>query len=205
MEVERFVFQSDNTRVIVAGSSATGKTEFVKKVIEHRHSIFESVPNRIVWVYKYKPQFSELYPFIEFTEEVPTHFQPNEKTLVICDDLICSKQSLKQTADLFVRGRHAGVSLFFITQNLFLNDPSYRLISLNATHYVLFKSVRSAAQIQTLGRQIFNSKELPQFVQAFSEATQNPYDYLLVDLTPTQKHRLRGQIFDEEQAVYVLE
>ena len=70
---------------------------------------------------------------------------------------------------------------------------------------VLFKNPRDASQFQNLARQMYPKKS--QFaVEAYKDATLEPYSYLLVDLRAEQNEdlRLRANIFPgEKHYVYV--
>jgi hypothetical protein len=67
---------------------------------------------------------------------------------------------------------------------------------------VVFKSPRDKTQISYLGRQMFpsNSKFI---VEAFDDATSEPYGYLVVDLRPEtpEEYRVRTRIFDNESTI----
>ena len=78
-------------------------------------------------------------------------------------------------------------------------------MSLNAYYLVIFKNPRDQNQLATLARQMYpgNSKFL---IEAFKDATQQPYGYLLIDLKPDTEERIRVRtnIFpDDTQIVYV--
>ena len=70
---------------------------------------------------------------------------------------------------------------------------------------VLLKNPRDASQFANLARQMYPKRS--QFaVEAYKDATREPYSYLLVDLRPKQDDdlRLRTNIFSgEAQYMYV--
>ena len=78
-------------------------------------------------------------------------------------------------------------------------------MSLNAHYMVLFKNPRDVSQFANLARQMYPKSS--QFaVEAYRDATWEPYSYLLVDLRPEQDEelRLRTNIFPgETHYVYV--
>ena len=78
-------------------------------------------------------------------------------------------------------------------------------MSLNAHYMVLFKNPRDVSQFANLARQMYpKSSQLA--VEAYRDATWEPYSYLLVDLRPEQDEelRLRTNIFPgETHYVYV--
>ena len=93
----------------------------------------------------------------------------------------------------------------YLAQNLFPKNKFARTISLNAHCMVLFKNPRDASQFANLARQMYPKRS--QFaVEAYEDATREPYSYLLVDLRPEQDDDLclRTNIFpDETHYVYV--
>jgi len=109
-------------------------------------------------------------------------------------------------ANLFTKGsHHRNVSVMFLAQNLFPKNKFARTMSLNAHYMILFKNPRDASQFANLARQMYPKRS--QFaVEAYKDATREPYSYLLVDLRPEQDDdlRLRTNIFPgETHYVYV--
>ena len=206
MYANKFYFKHP-VRVVVSGPSASGKTEFIKKVIDYKNDLFTTPVNRVIFVYKYAQTWFGKYSTVEFTKEVPQYLDPQEASLIIIDDVVCESSALKECTSLFVRGsHHMNASVFFITQNLFAPSADYRSISLNASHFVLFKTLRGVNQIEHFGRQIFGKSESKNFFKVYKNATEKPFTYLLLDLEPCQEYRLRTNIFPgEQEAVYILE
>ena len=58
-------------------------------------------------------------------------------------------------------------------------------MSLNAHYIVLFKNPRDASQFANLARQMY-PKQWQFAVEAYKDATREPYSYLLLDLRPEQ-------------------
>ena len=206
METNKFMFPVA-TRCVLSGPSASGKTMLMRNIIKHCKEIFEQTPERIIYTYKYaQPWFKEFESFVEFTKEVPTDLDGTYHSLIVLDDLICDPQAMKDAVSLFVRGsHHLKCSVFILTQNLFACSAQFRTISLNASHFILFKTVRGFHQIENFGRQVFGS-QAKDFVRVYKEATSAPFSYLLLDLTPEQDYRLRSNIFPfENEIVYILE
>lgn len=202
----KFIFVHP-TRCIVSGPSGCGKTEFIKKVIIHKDALFTTPPVRIIYTYKYPQNWFSKFQNVEFTKEVPEQLDPSIPSLVVLDDILCDASALKMCASLFVRGsHHLNASVFFVTQNLFSSSNEFRTISLNSTQFVLFQTVRGIHQIETLGRQIYRRNNVKEFMNAYKDATAEPYSYLLLDLHPTQELRLRAHIFpNEEEHIYIIE
>jgi hypothetical protein len=109
-------------------------------------------------------------------------------------------------SELFTRvSHHRNVSVFYLTQNIFHKSKHSRTISLNAHYIIFFKNPRDAQQISILSRQMYPTQG-KFLVEAFRDATEYPFGYLLIDLKADtqEKFRIRTNIFpDEQQYAYV--
>jgi hypothetical protein len=98
-----------------------------------------------------------------------------------------------------------GVSVLYLTQNLFPPGKLSRTISLNSHYMLIFRNPRDSLGVSTLARQMF-PKHTKYLLDAFHDATREPYGYLVIDchqLTP-ENMRLRTSILPKEkQIVYV--
>jgi len=190
----------------LAGPTSCGKTLFVFKVIDNVSRMIDPVPTKIVYCYgEYQPIFAK-YHQIEFNEGLPdvTWFDGKEPTLLIIDDLM--NETNESVSAIFTKiSHHRNVSIIYITQNMFPKNKHARTISLNSHYMILFKNPRDAGQFATLARQMYPSGS--KFaVEAFKDATDAPFGYLLVDMKPDtdEKHRLRTNIFPGElTCVYI--
>ena len=127
------------------------------------------------------------------------NFDGREPILLIVDDLM--QETNETIANLFTKGsHHRNVSVLFLVQNLFPKNKFARTISLNAHYMVLFKNPRDASQFATLARQMY-PKQSQYAVEAYKDATREPYSYLVVDIRPEQDEdlRLRTNIFPGEK------
>jgi len=102
---------------------------------------------------------------------------------------------------IFTRvSHHMDVSVQYLTQNLFFGGKQSRTIALYAHYLVLFKNLRDATQVAHLARQMYPGKS-KFLIEAFRNATAQPYNYLLLDLKADteDKYGVRANIFPEEQ------
>ena len=69
-------------------------------------------------------------------------------------------------------------------------------MSLNSHYIVVFKNPRDALQIATLARQMYPGKS-KFLVEAYKNATEKPFGYLMLDLKPDteEKYRIQTNIF----------
>ena len=193
---------------IVSGPTASGKTAWVLRLIDNVHEKIEPVPSRIWYYYGERQSVFNDYPFVHFEEGLPKLsdevFDGREPSMIVIDDHMSDVNQL--VADIFTKiSHHRNISVLHLTQNLFDKNKFARTISLNAHYLVLFKNPRDVGQFATFARQMYpNCWKFA--VEAYQDATKDPYGYLLVDLKPDQddRCRLRTDIFPgERQYVYV--
>jgi hypothetical protein len=191
----------------VAGPSTSGKTWFVFRLIKHVDRLIVPAPKKILYCYgEFQPSFSE-FPEVEFHEGLPdvSRFDGRQRVLLIIDDLM--NEADQNVCNLFTKlSHHRSVSVVFITQNLYHRNRFVRTMNLNTHYIVMFKNPRDANQVTTLARQMYPGRS-KFMVEAFKDATKNPYGYLLIDLKPEtdERYRIRTNIFpdDDRQYVYV--
>ena len=198
----------------ICGKSQSGKSHLVRQMLCNCNELFDPVPSKILYCYgEHQSEFGsmvETIPHISFIEGFPDNLydilEGYTNSLVTIDDLMseCSKD-LRMT-DLFTRGsHHRGISVMYLTQNLFPPGKQSRTISLNSHYMTVFKNPRDSLGIATLARQMYphNTNFL---LKSFQDATAKPYGYLLLDLhqlTPDNM-RLRTNILPgRKQIVYV--
>ena len=191
---------------IVSGPTGCGKTIFTFKLISEASNIIVPPPENIIYCYgEYQAVFNN-YPRVTFTEGLPdiSQFDGKQRILLILDDLM--SETNDSVSNIFTKvSHHRNVSVIYFSQNLFYKSKQNRTMSLNAHYMVLFKNPRDAVQVATLARQMYpgRSKFL---VEAFKDATEKPYGYLLIDLKPDteEKFRIRTNIFPgERHYVYI--
>jgi hypothetical protein len=186
---------------LVAGATGTGKSSWVRQLIKHR--LFTP---QIELVYAYA-EFQESFAHmegVEFVNDIPSvdMFDKNVNNLLIIDDF---QNRVKEMTDLFTKySHHRNITVVVLLQNPFA--PHTRTLSLNAHYFVFMRNPRDKSQIAHLARQIAPGKS-DRVLEAFNDATQLPYGYLLIDLrqeTPEQL-RYRTDIFNTDmQRVYMI-
>jgi hypothetical protein len=161
-------------------------------------------PEYVEWRYKISIpiEFIEGKPTSELYETLDT----STKKLLIVDDQMTEVSNDPVFSRLFTKGsHHRNLSVIFLTQNIFQQGSETRTTSLNANYMVLFKAPRDSSQVSTLGRQLY-PKRAATLLEAFEDATSEPFNYLLIDLKQSTPDwfRLKSKIFyDENMEVYV--
>lgn len=195
--------------IVIAGPSRSGKTTFLRKMLEQR--MIQPFPLRIVIVYgEWQKEYDLMktkIPEIEFAkgpmnEDLYESFNSEKPNMLILDDQMTEAGNSNTLEKYFVKGsHHRNLTIVFIVQNIFGKGKAMRTSTLNTNYLVLYKTPRDRNQVAILGRQMYPAK-WKAFLEAFEHATQNPYTYLVVDLLPDtpEEYRLRGNIFaDSEQ------
>ena len=141
----------------ISGQSQCGKSYLVRRLLYYLNDLFYPVPSKVIYCYgEYQKEFDELHgvDFIEgFPEDLNELTRGHEQSLLILDDLMseCSKD--QRVSDLFTRGsHHKGISVFYLTQNLFPPGKLSRTISLNSHYFIIFKNPRDSLGIATLAK-----------------------------------------------------
>jgi hypothetical protein len=190
---------------VVAGPTGCGKTMFTFKFIREAKKMINPAPDNIVYCYGEYQQIFNNYPYVTFSEGLPdiSQFDGKRSTLLIIDDLLTETNDV--ISNLFTKvSHHRNVSIMYLSQNLFYRSKQNRTMSLNTHYIVLFKNPRDATQVAVLARQMYPGRS--QFlIEAFKDATQRPYGYLLIDLKPDteEKIRVRTNIFPDDEKHYV--
>jgi len=194
--------------IMVTGCTGSGKTTFVKKLLEHPQ-IFQPKPCKIMYCYGAWQSLFQQMPTIQFHEGLPTkedvdQFADGQHNLIILDDLMSDIVKDENIQNLFTRGsHHKKLTILYLCQNAFCQGKCARTISLNCAYLVLFKNPRDIYQIKLMGRQIGLANTLP---EAYEDCMSEPYGYLVVDMSPrhTGLPRLCSHIFPgETQVSYV--
>lgn len=190
---------------VISGPTSSGKSVFVQRLLKHAKVVISPPPERILYCYGvYQEMFSQTEG-VEFKEGLPSldEFDGEKHTLVIIDDLMHETNAV--VSKLFTRvSHHTNTSVVYITQNIFNPNKEARTIALNTQYLVLFKNVRDKSQITYLARQMFPASP-KHMVEAYVDATNEPFCYLFIDLKPNvdETHRIKACIFPDDVNHYV--
>lgn len=202
---------------IISGPSSSGKSFFVKKLLENSSQVLSQIPENIIYCYScWQKLYDELackFPNLKFVEGIPASLcddsllPPNKVNLIIIDDLMEAASENDEIQKAFTKyTHHRNLCILYLVQNLFFQGKMSRTINLNANYMILFKNPRDKLQINTLARQMY-PRNSNFFLEAFEDATKQPYCYLLVDLkaqTP-EDYRLRTGLFQPDwPATYIM-
>ena len=193
----------------ICGQTQSGKSYLTRRILRNARELFDPAPTKIIYCYgEYQKEFGELSPSVEMIEGFPDDIGSltggHENSLIVLDDLMSQCSSDQRAVDLFTRGsHHMGVSVLYLTQNLFPPGKLSRTISLNSHYMLIFRNPRDSLGVSTLAKQMF-PKHTGYLLEAFHDATSRPYGYLVIDchqLTP-ENMRLRTNILPEERQIF---
>ena len=198
----------ENFKLFIAGPSGAGKTWFVQELMKNLDIFTKAPPKILTLVYKvYQPIYKDMG--LDHVIEDGPHLKERlfeiamgRPMLVIFDDMMNST-SLKELADLFtVHGRHHNLSMIFLSQQVYNgNNQDFKQIKRNCDYMALFKNPQNAQEIRTLSSQMTPGRM--ELVSYFTQATQNGYAYLFINLTQQCKDQVKylSQLFNETHVV----
>ena len=202
-----------NSSAIICGASNSGKSQFTKKLIENLEQMYESDPPvRVLYCYGvHETLYTDMeasVPNIQFHEGLPNEklideYADGKHTLIVLDDLMNSVLNSELVERLFVQScHHKGLSVVYITQNMYQPGQRARTINLNATYLCLFHNIRDKLQVNCLGKQMY-PRQTPMFMEAYEDSTSKKYGYLFIDMSPhsDNEYRLRTNIFPGEDTI----
>ncbi len=200
--------------MIVSGATGSGKTCWLEKFLKHANTILSEHVDRVVWCYGvYQPLVETLsreIPNLHFnhgcdreTLEQLGVFDAGQRTILVLDDLHQELASSTLLSQLFCKfSHHANTMVVFVTQNLYHKGSAMRDVTTNCHYLVCLAQPRDKSIMATLARQMFpgNSAYL---LDAYRDATSQPFGYLIIDATPRTPDtlRLRSGIFPDEDDV----
>ena len=108
----------------------------------------------------------------------PEELNPCKQNLIVFDDLVmCDKAIQRKMTELFVRGRHANTSCFYLSQ-MYHKIP--RDIRLNSTHLCIF-DVCNKREMSLLASELNNSMARDDFIDLYCKCTEKPFDFMYID------------------------
>ena len=204
----------NNSVLQIVGPSGSGKTLFVTHLLSPNKNYFVRRIQNIYWFQgidggEKGETMQSLHglknvKFLKGFEKGWMNMAHMDDVFVI-DDLFADANKEENFNNLFTKiARHRGVTVIFITQNMFHQGGQHRTRNLNVHYLVIFKNPRDCSAINFVARQAFptNAKFL---IHSYEDATRNkPHGYLFIDFTQDcpEEMRVRSNIFDEEMVVY---
>jgi hypothetical protein len=110
---------------IVAGYTQSGKTVWVKSLLENAQTTISLAPQRIIWCHgHWQPSYFDMMmmmPGIKFNQGIPNdinnadYLDVSQRNLIVLDDLMAQSSRDKRITDLFTKGsHHRNLSIIYI-------------------------------------------------------------------------------------------
>jgi hypothetical protein len=185
---------------IIAGSTGSGKTNFLVSALIHQPKTINVAIDRLVYCYGayLKDTFNLLhkyFPNIELISGLDNSldFNPSKNNFLIIDDLMTEAVKSNIVSDYFTKGsHHKNLSVILLTQNIFHQGSFGRTIGINANYTIYFKNPRDRQQISHLGRQMFpGSGKSNVLKEAYEDAIARPFGYIFLDFKQNTLDKLR--------------
>lgn len=198
-----------NLRMCVIGGSGTGKTSFLVQFVTKflkveklyvcaKHleqpklkwlkEFYEEVENNInqkLRKQKKQDNFKIIESWTNDLNEFPTvdELDKTKKSVVIFDDMVMEPDRLNKIGNYFVRGRHHGSSVFFLSQSFFGIN---RKIRLNTNYYAIF-NLPSMTEITRIHREVAPDLEKREFLELFRTALAEPFNFFFISTEDKKK------------------
>lgn len=199
--------------MIVSGSSATGKSTFVRHLLTNANGLMEERFERIVYLQGVDTEASRNLQAIFGSKMITFNGIPPEevllplcrtdqKTVVIVEDLDQKACSSSIIAKFFTAyAHHLRTSIILSTQNVFCPGKERLTLIRNATHLVLFPNFLDLSVIRMLSHKI-HPEDPKKLVRLFEKVTSEPYGYLSIWGNCHQRLKFRSKICRETQTVH---
>lgn len=188
--------------LLLAGPSSSGKSTFIRKLIDQSAQLIYPPPKSILYAYgEYSALVTELqrqginvYAGVPPDELIQQQPKP---ALIILDDLLYAIEE-RHLSELFTKkSHHQNFAILFVSQDLF--QKKLKTARQNSQYIAVMRSPNAALALRNLGIQLF-PRQLDFFLDAYRQATRHKYSYLFIDLHPASDPilRLRTNIFKDE-------
>ena len=154
-------------RLTCSAPTSSGKTHWIRRFVKHHKEIVGHKFDTIVYMYgQYQKLYDDMrteFPSIIWCEGFSQEFietkfvKQDTMKLLIVDDLVSEVSRDTYFHSLYIKkSHHMNISIIFTTQ--YLHHDGLRLVNLNTSHYLLFRSLRDSSPVRCLAIQMFPTK-----------------------------------------------
>ena len=91
----------------ICGQTQSGKSYFVRRMLNHLEEMFHPLPSKIVYCYgEYQKEFDEFHPNVELIQGIPNDvnelIKGHDNSLIVLDDLMSQCSNDPRVADHFL-------------------------------------------------------------------------------------------------------
>jgi len=202
-------------RMLVSGSSGTGKSSLIYKILENSNGLMENKFERIIYLQGVETQASKnlkrIYKRnIVFFNDIPPEdtlvplCKSTKRTVLIIEDLDQKACSSPLIAKFFsVYSHHFDISIILSTQNIFCSGKERLTLVRNATHLILFPNYLDLSVIKMLAQKV-HPQDPKKVVDLFNLLTTKKHGYLSIWGNCHPALKFRSNITEKIQTVYTL-
>ena len=203
---ERFLLKSHNPyydihhiklpfRMIICGSSGSGKTQTLMSLIYNMPDTFENIyicaKNKDEPLYNYIDEKlgKKGLKITEIDKDgLPDLDKLNkeQQTLIVMDDLVGEKNQ-KPMEQYFLRARKKNASLVYITQSYYAVPKMIR----NNMTYLIIKQISSMKNLTMIAREFDLGLSKEALTSMYKDATKEKQNFLMMDLEASPADRFR--------------
>ena len=183
--------------ILICRPSGSGKTVFTADLLLRNKQLWPDTPNVVhycygVWQDSFRPM---QWAGIKFHQGIPepklfSKWFPKGGMLVL-DDLIKEGGNDKTVVDLFTKfSHHKGITVIYLTQDLFPPGKYAKTISRNAHYIVAFKNPRDQVGMRNLLLQAYPNR-WKEVQEVFNKTTDCLFGYIVLDFHPASSDACR--------------
>lgn len=207
---------SENYKCLLSGSSCTGKSTLIFKLMINKNRIYPHHYENIVYCHgvktaalqNLKDYFGDKIEFYDhIPENLPQLCSRRKQNLLVLDDLDIEAFSNPMVASCFTKySHHLGFNVLLSTQDIFAGGSGSKRLTLlrNCTHVILFKNYLDNTVPRLIAQKVVPGKT-DLFMNIFERATTSPYGYLAIFGVGSRKLRFRTDITCPVQKIFVPE
>lgn len=204
---------SDQFRIIISGSSCTGKSSLIHKLMVNENKLYPHHFDNIVYCHGVETKaLSDLKIYfgdkIQFWDHIPENLlelcSRRSHNLLILDDLDEESFSNSLIGASFTRwSHHHNFSIIISTQNIFGNGTKRVTLLRNATHIILFPNYLDNTVPRLIAQKVLPGKTQT-FMRIYEAATKNPFGYLAIFGNGPKILQFRTDITCPVQKIFLL-
>ena len=212
------------SRLLITGPSLSGKSTFIKLLLQHRENIYDSQFTRVIYcsphcfsgaLDAYLSSLRSHFPDLELSSELPNVVDLNlsadgyHKLILIDDFMLRFNNSDVAFKLLTIQSHHMNISLVVTSHNLFAGSKFQKTLTRNYSEIVLLYTRSDKLSLRTLGVQMFpdNARILIKAMNWVEKNISSQLKYLLLDISPLThlppNMVIRTEIFSQNPVFFI--